>query len=95
MTYQKYQMEIKLRKVEDDVVEIRERVVVLEERDRRLHEDMSKLTTALEQNTAAISAVSKVTEKRGAFVAGAVFIIGAFSAAVSFVLVTLKDWLLP
>ena len=87
-------MEQRLARVEDDVVEVRERVVVLEERDRRLHEDMSKLTTALENNTAQVATLNSVTEKRGAFIAGAVAIIGALGTAIGFVLTLLKDWLL-
>lgn len=87
-------MEARLRKVEDDVVEVRERVVVLEERDRRMHEDMKELTTALNANTAEVTKINTVTEKRGAFFAGAVAIIGALGTAIGFVLTLLKDWLL-
>ncbi len=87
-------MEQRLARVEDDVVEVRERVVVLEERDRRLHEDMKSLTTALENNTAQVATLNSVTEKRGAFIAGAVAIIGALGTAIGFVLTLLKDWLL-
>ena len=86
-------MEARLRKVEDDVVEVRERVVVLEERDRRVREDMKDLIQALEANTNEISKITRLTEKRGSFIAGAVFIIGAFGTVIAAILAFLQDWL--
>ncbi len=86
-------MEARLQRIEGEVVDVRERVSILEERDRRLHEDMGNLTSALEENTKAVSRVNRIADKRGAFVAGIVFIIGAIGTAVGFVLSVVKDWL--
>jgi len=86
-------MEARLRKVEDDVIEVRERVVVLEERGERVREDMKDLIKALEANTTEISKITRLTEKRGAFIAGSVFIIGAFGTVIAAVLAVLGDWL--
>lgn len=93
-------MEARLKRVEDDVVEIRsdvqqvkETVVVLDDRQRRMHNDFTDLTQALNNATTEINKITRMTEKRGSFIAGAVFIIGAFGTAVAAVLTILKDWI--
>lgn len=92
-------MENRLRRVEDEVVEIRndvqhvkETVLVLDERQTRMHRDFTDLTEALNKLSTQMSTLNRWADKRGAFVAGMVFIIGAFGTAVAGILTLLKDW---
>jgi len=93
-------VEARLAKVEDEVVVIRndvqqvkETVIILDERQQRMHQDFTNLTAALNNAAAEISKLNRWADKRGAFIAGAVFIVGAFGTAIAGVLTVLKDWI--
>ena len=92
--------EQRLAKVEDEIVVIRndvqhvkETVIVLDERQQRMHRDFSDLTEALNKLSSQMTTLNRWVDKRGAFFAGIVFIIGAFGTAVAGILTVLKDWI--
>lgn len=99
-------MEARLKRVEDDVVEIRldvhkvredvhgvrETVLLLEERQARLHSDITSLTEALGTATNEVTKLNQWVNKRGAFFAGATFILGVIASVVTGILAIMKDW---
>jgi VIT1/CCC1 family predicted Fe2+/Mn2+ transporter len=93
-------MEARLKRVEDEVVEIRsdvqdvrEKVVVLEDRQVRLRDDLQALTSALHAASAEVGKVNSWVDKRGAFIAGIIFILSTLTGLVTFLFTILKDWI--
>lgn len=92
-------VEQRLKQVEDEVVAIRtdvqqvkETVLVLDERQQRMHQDFTNLTAALNNAANEINKLNRWADKRSAFVAGAIFIISAIGAMVATALAVMKDW---
>jgi peptidoglycan hydrolase CwlO-like protein len=92
-------METRLKAVENEVIVIRtdvqqvkQTVGVLEERQVRMHDDFTKLTAALNSTADQIAKLNEWTHKRGAFVAGAMFVIGVIGSMITTAFVILKDF---
>ena len=79
--------------IRNDIQQVKETVIVLDERQQRMHQDFTNLTSALNNAADEIAKLNRWADKRGAFIAGAIFIIGAFGTAIAGVLTILKDWI--
>lgn len=82
----------RLAKIEENAAVAAQKIAIVEERQNRMHDDMVCLTAALRENTSEIAKLTQWTTKRGAFFAGAVFVLTAIGSIAVAMLGYLKDW---
>lgn len=83
-------MDDKMQRLEKEIGEVRATVTVLDDRQRRMHEDFKGLSDALEKNTEALNEFAKVLVGRKGFTAGVITVVtlvgGALAAGLGMVL---------
>lgn len=85
-------MDERLQRVEIEVREVKSTVLILDERQQRLHEDFHKLTLALTENTRAVSEINNLMSNRKGFIAGAFTVITLVGGILAAILGSVLDW---
>ena len=85
-------MDERLERVELEVREEKSTVIILDERQQRLHEDFRKLTTALTDNTKAVSEINTLISNRKGFVAGVLTVVTIIGSVLAAILGSALDW---
>lgn len=86
------EMDIRLSAVEQDIREVKNTVVILDERQQRMHEDFKALTSALDRNTQALADVNQLIANRKGFLAGVVLVVTLLGSAMTAILGFATDW---
>lgn len=85
-------MDDRLERVEQEVREVSTLVTILDERQQRMHDDFRSLTSALHENTKAISSVNNLISNRKGFVAGVITVITLLGGILAAVLGQTLEW---
>lgn len=79
--------------IRDNVQEIKQTVAILDERQQRFHDDVSSLDNTLQSTNNQLRTLNRWADKKGAFVAGAVAVIGVLAGGIGLAITIFKDWL--
>lgn len=85
-------MDERLKRVEDEVRDVKTTVIVLDERQQRMHEDFRSLTAALQSNTKSLQDINTLMSNRKGFIAGVLTVITLLGGILAAVLGAAMDW---
>ena len=85
-------MDDRLERVEQEVRDVRTTLVILDERQQRMHDDFKTLTDALTENTRAISQINALISNRKGFIAGVVTVITLLGGILATLLGSITRW---
>lgn len=85
-------MDNKMERLERELGEVKSTVILLDDRQRRMHEDFQQLTDAMNKNTDAITEVVGIMSNRKGFVAGVVTVVTLLGGILAAVLGTALEW---
>lgn len=85
-------MDERLKRVEDEVRDVKTTVIVLDERQQRMHEDFRSLTAALQSNTKSLQDINTLMSNRKGFIAGVITVITLLGGILAAVLGAAMDW---
>lgn len=75
--------QVRLDAVEAEVDDMKDAVTRMDERQKRMHNDFSTLTEALEKNTAAVTEINKYLSIRRGFTAGVIATVSILGGALA------------
>ena len=87
-----FNMDDRMDFVERELRDVKTTIVVLDERQQRMHEDFKGLTEALKANTRSLHDIHSVMSNRKGFLAGAVTVVTLLSGALTAALGAMFDW---
>ena len=85
-------MDNKMERLERELGNVKSTVILLDDRQRRMHEDFQGLTEAMNENTAAITEVVQIMSNRKGFYAGVVTVVTLLGGIIAAIIGSALEW---
>lgn len=85
-------MDDRMERLEREISEVRSTVIVLDERQQRMHQDFQNLTLAMQQNTDALNEFSTIMSNRKGFLTGVITVVTLVGGVVAAFITAAVEW---